>query len=156
MATHSSILAWRICMNRGAWWATVYVIAESDTTVCSHIHTHKQLEVAWALGSYQNKLKSTLACSSGLTHTHTHTHTHCWKLHGLWALIRISSNQHLLVPLASVTNDPGRGVCSTWDEKWSNTSKPHSLLYVNQSSIKRFWKTVLTYLDQIIVLPLKR
>ena len=23
MATHSSILAWRIPMNRGAWWATV-------------------------------------------------------------------------------------------------------------------------------------
>ena len=22
MATHSSILAWRIPMNRGAWWAT--------------------------------------------------------------------------------------------------------------------------------------
>ena len=27
MATHSSILAWRIPMSRGAWWAT-----ESDTT----------------------------------------------------------------------------------------------------------------------------
>ena len=24
MATHSSILAWRIPMDRGAWWATVY------------------------------------------------------------------------------------------------------------------------------------
>ena len=23
MATHSSILAWRILMDRGAWWATV-------------------------------------------------------------------------------------------------------------------------------------
>ena len=23
LATHSSILAWRILMNRGAWWATV-------------------------------------------------------------------------------------------------------------------------------------
>ena len=23
MATHSSILAWRISMDRGAWWATV-------------------------------------------------------------------------------------------------------------------------------------
>ena len=23
LATHSSILAWRIPMNRGAWWATV-------------------------------------------------------------------------------------------------------------------------------------
>ena len=33
MATHSSILAWRIlAIDRGAWWATVHGIAESDTT----------------------------------------------------------------------------------------------------------------------------
>ena len=31
-ATRSSILAWRIPMDRGAWWATVHEIAESDTT----------------------------------------------------------------------------------------------------------------------------
>ena len=32
MATHSSILAWRIPMDRGAWRATVHVVAkESDT-----------------------------------------------------------------------------------------------------------------------------
>ena len=29
MATHSSILAWRIPMDRGAWWATVRVVAKS-------------------------------------------------------------------------------------------------------------------------------
>ena len=33
MATHSSILVWRISLNRGAWWATVHGVAkESDTT----------------------------------------------------------------------------------------------------------------------------
>ena len=32
MATHSSILAWRIPMARGAWWATVHGVAKSDTT----------------------------------------------------------------------------------------------------------------------------
>ena len=31
MATHSSILAWRIPMDRGAWWATVHRVSESDT-----------------------------------------------------------------------------------------------------------------------------
>ena len=31
MTTHSSILAWRIPMDRGAWWATVHGVAESQT-----------------------------------------------------------------------------------------------------------------------------
>ena len=31
MATHSSILAWRIPMDRGAWWATVHVVTKSVT-----------------------------------------------------------------------------------------------------------------------------
>ena len=32
MATHSSLLAWRIPMDRGAWQVTVHAIAESETT----------------------------------------------------------------------------------------------------------------------------
>jgi len=31
MATHSSILAWRIPMDRGAWWATVHGVTMSWT-----------------------------------------------------------------------------------------------------------------------------
>ena len=31
MATHSSILAWRICMDRGVWWAAVHRVAKSRT-----------------------------------------------------------------------------------------------------------------------------
>ena len=31
MATHSSILAWRIPMDGGAWWATVHGVAKSFT-----------------------------------------------------------------------------------------------------------------------------
>ena len=30
-ATHSSILAWRIPVDRGTWWATTHRITESDT-----------------------------------------------------------------------------------------------------------------------------
>ena len=32
MATHSSILDWRIPMDRGAWWASSLGHKESDTT----------------------------------------------------------------------------------------------------------------------------
>ena len=32
MATHSSILTWRIPTYRGAWWATVHRVAGSDMT----------------------------------------------------------------------------------------------------------------------------
>ena len=31
MATHSSILVWRIPMDRGAWWATVHGVAKNWT-----------------------------------------------------------------------------------------------------------------------------
>ena len=31
MATYSSILAWRVAMDRGAWWATVRGVTKSQT-----------------------------------------------------------------------------------------------------------------------------
>ena len=31
MATHSSILTWKIPMDRGTWWATVHRVAKSQT-----------------------------------------------------------------------------------------------------------------------------
>ena len=31
MATHSSILVWRIPMDGGAWWATVHGVTKSQT-----------------------------------------------------------------------------------------------------------------------------
>ena len=31
MATHSSILAWRILMDRGVWWAAFHRIVKSET-----------------------------------------------------------------------------------------------------------------------------
>ena len=36
MATHSSVLAWRIPWT-GAWWATIHGAAESDTTERNNI-----------------------------------------------------------------------------------------------------------------------
>ena len=38
MATHSSILAWRIPLDRGAWQATVHGVTESDMTKHKHKH----------------------------------------------------------------------------------------------------------------------
>ena len=31
MTTHCSILAWRVPMDRGAWWATVHGVTKSQT-----------------------------------------------------------------------------------------------------------------------------
>ena len=36
MATHSSILAWRILMDRGTSWATVHEVAKSQTRLTKH------------------------------------------------------------------------------------------------------------------------
>ena len=48
MATHSSILAWRIPMDRGAWQATVHGVTESDMTerLSLYYMTHI-LKVQW-------------------------------------------------------------------------------------------------------------
>ena len=40
MATHSSILAWRILMASGVWWATVHGVKESQTWLTLHTHAH--------------------------------------------------------------------------------------------------------------------
>ena len=39
MATHSSILAWRIPMDRGAWQGIVHGVAKSQTRL-KHLSTH--------------------------------------------------------------------------------------------------------------------
>ena len=42
MATHSSILAWTIPMDREAWWATVHGVAKSQTQPGDWTHTHEE------------------------------------------------------------------------------------------------------------------
>ena len=40
MAIHSSIPAWRIPMDKVAWWAAVHRVAESDTAELISISTN--------------------------------------------------------------------------------------------------------------------
>ena len=42
MATHSSILPWRIPMDRGAWWVKVHSVAKSQTQL-KWLKTHIQI-----------------------------------------------------------------------------------------------------------------
>ena len=37
MATHSSVLAWKIPMDKGAWWATVHGITKSRTQLSDEV-----------------------------------------------------------------------------------------------------------------------
>ena len=37
-ADHSSILTWKIPMDRGAWWAMVHGITNSGTKLSAHAH----------------------------------------------------------------------------------------------------------------------
>ena len=48
MATHFSIFAWRIPVDRGAWWATVHGVTESDKTehVCTIIEFQYNCEAS--------------------------------------------------------------------------------------------------------------
>ena len=52
MATHSSILAWRIPMDRGAWRAAVHGVAKRRTRLSDWAHEHKAVKSSWACNSY--------------------------------------------------------------------------------------------------------
>ena len=54
MATHSSVLAWKIPMDRGAWRATVQRVANSRTRLSTHMgylrikdHACKTISLQW-------------------------------------------------------------------------------------------------------------
>ena len=59
MATHSSILAWR--MDRGAWRATVHGVSQLDTTMqltlslFKHFEVLKQVKYIWEAPSLTSR-----------------------------------------------------------------------------------------------------
>ena len=67
-ATHSSILAWRIPMDRGAWKATVHWVTKSWTCLSdfnSHIHVFIQLQTPLPSRLPDNIEKSSLCYTVG-------------------------------------------------------------------------------------------
>ena len=57
MATHSSILAWGIHMDRGAQRATVQRVAESDTTEATLHAAPKEYQRLWKLKQHTHVRK---------------------------------------------------------------------------------------------------
>ena len=53
MAIHSSILAWRIPMDRGAWQATVHGIARAGHNWVINTHTHRIINTYKQRSLYQ-------------------------------------------------------------------------------------------------------
>ena len=64
MATHSSILAWRDSMDRGAWWATVRGVAKSWTWLSTHTHTHIDEQGVFMYGL--SVFKNNFGCAGSL------------------------------------------------------------------------------------------
>ena len=73
MVTHCRILAWRISMDRGAWWVTVQGVTKSWTRLKGlSMHTHGHLsatdgEVEEAVTSEDSGFEWNLEKGSGLT-----------------------------------------------------------------------------------------
>ena len=44
MTTYSSLLAWRLSMDRGSWWVTVHGVARSQTALSDWAHTCTHLD----------------------------------------------------------------------------------------------------------------
>ena len=66
MATHFSILAWGISMDRGAWWATVHGVTKSQTWL-KWLSTHACKSPWWPDGCCVLLKEDTLCSASFLT-----------------------------------------------------------------------------------------
>ena len=72
MATHSYILAWKIPMDSGAWWATAHGVTDLDMTeharACTHTQPANNLpNDAFVPDSLLNKMTSVIIRSAPLS-----------------------------------------------------------------------------------------
>ena len=56
MANHSIILAWRIPMDRGAWWTTAHGVAKSRTRLSDFTFTFHVLVLEKEMATHSNVL----------------------------------------------------------------------------------------------------
>ena len=111
MATHSSILAWKNPMDRGAWQATVQRVTKSQTWLNDWAHAHICFFTSECFLSWIHRL-----------HTHTHTHNtdstcmHCRCPQSLSRHTQMSS------PNTHVHTHTHTQALGTWRTDWSNWS----------------------------------
>ena len=88
VATHSSILAWRIPMDRGTWRATVHGVAKSQTQLSNSAYTFPNIgfpsdSVVKNLPAVQETLVQSLGREDPLEkELTTHSHIFAWEI--LW------------------------------------------------------------------------
>ena len=62
MATHSSILAWRIPVEGGAWWAIVHGVTKSQTRLSDFTFTFKVIKTLLANKLFQKLTRCIYGC----------------------------------------------------------------------------------------------
>ena len=94
MATHSSILAWRILMDRGAWRATVHRVSKSRTRLSYFTHMNSYIcqdKETWEMGVGRNQEVGEKEGWTFVRNTFPHSCResyssnlgHCWDFHKL-------------------------------------------------------------------------
>ena len=121
MAAHSSILAWRIPMDRGAWWATVHKgCKESDmsewirTYVCWIIYVYICTSTYLLIfaESYRNHYESCYVCMYVYIYIYMHKHTY---IHVRWITMLHHFFKRLFIWLHQALAAAGRIFsCSIW------------------------------------------
>ena len=78
MAIHSSVLAWRMPMERGAWWATVYGVTKSQTQLSMHaICMFQRCFAKYPTLSFPHCVQKSVFMSMSPLLPCTYNHQHC-------------------------------------------------------------------------------